>query len=329
VKVFVYVASMVVATALLLGGAILIGVQSPPGSIGLPMTAIFALAVMIYGPLLLGSLTSYWNVTNTAGSRNFYRRWLWVVIGLQFLGAIAIIVFAVILHSPWWLPCLFIAGGAVLTVFALFVGRFLLRHEEAHPRQLSWVPVTRHEVRKKVAAVCITYFAVFALTAAALTVVRASFDDPDFGIAEQLLVALGFAFMGASAACVIVSLSLNRSLRDAVGRDLGTIRKISKVVLGKKKFVLDQGEEVAAAKYAAVAPTVLAFMLSYFILLVLGLGTIQVLRLTSGQVDPWTIGYIAVLGVALIISVPISAVRIRRVRDYARAHEGLLPVADA
>ncbi|WP_425863836.1 hypothetical protein [Arthrobacter sp. TWP1-1] len=328
-KVFVYVASMVLATALMLGGTILIGVQSPPGSIGLQMMAIFALAVMIYGPLVLGSLTSYWNVTKTEGSRSYYRRWLWAVTGLQILGTVAIIVFAVTLHSPWWLPCLFIAGGAALTVFAHFVGRFMLRNEEANPRQPSWAPVTRHEVRKKVAAVCITYFAVFAITAAALAVVRASFDDPDFGVAEQLLGALGFAWMGASAACVIASLSLNRRLKDAVDRDLGTIRKISKVVLQNKEIVLDHGEEVAAAKYAAVGPTVLAFMLAYFILLELGLGTIQVLRFTSGQADGWTIGYCAVLVVTLVIVVPISAVRIRRARDYARAHEGLLPLADA
>ncbi|MEZ2390192.1 hypothetical protein AB6813_11700 [bacterium RCC_150] len=328
-KVLAFIFSLVIATALMLGGTVLIFVQSPRHSIGLQLLAVFALTVMIYGPLSLGSLTSYWNVTRTEGSRRFYKRWLWVVMGLEFLGAIAIIVFAVVVQSPVWLPVLFIAGGIALTGISLLLGRFLLRHDEAHPRPPVWAPITRNEIRRKIAIVAITFAVVFAVAIVVLGVFGVGSNKAALQNGVQPLFALAFALLAAGFACVIVSLPLNRRLRDAVGRDLGTIRKVAKVVLSNKKLDLDQSEQVAAAKYAAVIPTTLSFILSYLTLLYLGLGTQQVQHLISGQADAFTIGFSAFLIVALVILIPIYAVRIRRARAYARDHADLLPPADS
>lgn len=328
-KVLAFILSLVTATALMLGGTVLIVTQSPRHSIGLQLLAVLALTVMIGGPLTLGSLTSYWNVTRTEESHSFYKRWLWVVIGLEFLGAIAIIVFAVIVQSPVWLPALFITGGTALTGISLLMGRFLLRHDEAHPQPPSWAPITRNEIRRKIAIVAITFVVVLAIAIVVLGVLGIGSNDAAAQIGVQLLYALAFALLAAGFACVIVSLPLNRRLRDAVDRDLGTIRKVAKVVLSNKKLDLDQSEQVAAAKYAAIIPTTLAFMLSYLILLYLGLGIQQVQYLISGQVDAFTIGFSAFLVAALVIFIPIFAVRIQRARNYARNHAELLPPANA
>lgn len=328
-KVLAFIFSLVIATGLMLGGAVLIFVLSPQHSTGVQLLAIFALTVMIYGPLTLGSLTSFWNVTRTEESKRFFKRWLWVVAGLEFLGAIAIIAYAVAAQLPVWIPVLFVAGGIGLTGISLLIGRFLLRRDEAHPQPSRWAPITRKEIRRKIAIVAITFVAVFAVALVVLGVLIAGSSGAASHRGVQPLVALAFALLAAGFACVIVSLPLSRRLRDAVGRDLGTIRKVAKVVLSNKKLDLDQSEQVAAAKYAAVIPTALSFMLGYLILLYLGLGIQQVQQFVSGQADAFQIGFSAFLVVALVVFIPIYVVRIRRARIYASSHADLLPPADA
>jgi hypothetical protein len=323
VKVLAFILSVVVATALVLGGTLIIVFQLPNHSIGLLLLATFSLIVLIYGPLALGSLTAYWNVRRTEASRSYYKRWLWVVIGLEVLGAIAIVLFTVVAGAPPWLPVMFIGGGAALTAIAPLVGRLLLRHEESQPRVDSWAPITRNEIRRKLAVVTITFVAVFAAALIVLAVL--SSERSVLQASAQMLYALAFAFLGAGFACIIVSVPLNRRLRDAVGRELGTVRKVSKVVLGRKHLDLNQDEQVAAAKFAAIIPTTLGFMLSYLTLLYLGIGTQQVERFMVGGADAFTIGFSILLVVVLVVFIPIYAVRINRARKYARAHSDLLP----
>lgn len=328
-KVLAFIFSLVIATGLMLGGTVLIFVLSPRQSTGLQLLAMFALTVMIYGPLTLGALTSSWNVTRTEGSKRFYKRWLWVVTGLEFLGAIAIIAYVVAAQLPAWIAVLFIAGGIGLTGVSVLIGRFLLRHDEAHPQPPRWAPITRKEIRRKIAIVAVTFVVIFAVALVVLGVLIAGINDGGPRRGVQPLFALEFALLAAGFACVIVSLPLSRRLRDAVGRDLGTIRKVAKVVLSNKRLDLDQGEQIAAAKYAAVIPTTLSFMLAYLILLYLGIGIQQVQQFVSGHGDAFLVGFSAFLVVALAIFIPVYAVRIRRARIYARNHADLLPPADA
>lgn len=327
-KVLFFILAVVIATTLMLGGAVLIVVQSPSDSFLPQLLAIFALTVMIYGPLVLGSVTSAWNVTRTAESRSFYKRWLWVVLGLELLAAIAIIVFAVLVQSPLWLPLVFIGGGAVLAVIGILVGRFLLRHDEAHPRPSNWAPIAPGEIRRKIVVVALTFFVVLALGVVVFSLVGAG-SDGAFTVGVQALSAAQFALLAAAFACSMVSLPLNRRLQDAVGREFGTVRKVAKVVLGNKKLELDESEQIAAVKYAAIIPTTLAFMLGWIILLYAGLGLQQVQRVVSGDADAFTLGLSVFFVVALVIFIPIYAVRIRRARAYARDHADLLPEPDA
>ena len=95
-KAFAFVAATVVATALLLGGTVLIVLQSPRHSTGLQLLAIMSLVILVYGPLTLGSLRAYWNVNLSDASRRAYRLWFRVITGLEVVGAVGIVAFAIL-----------------------------------------------------------------------------------------------------------------------------------------------------------------------------------------------------------------------------------------
>ena len=317
VRVLAYILSLLLATVITVGGTVLISLQSPHVPDGLLLLAIAALSVLVYGPLVLGSLTASWDVARTPESRGAYRRWLWAVTGLELFGMIAIIVYAVSVRAPWWIPVVSIAGAVTLAALGVMVGRYLLRYEEAHPRPSSWALVTRGEIRRKIAIVSVTFVGVFVLAVVVITIFGAGVEARTR--TGLLLYGLGFALFAAGFACILVALPLNRRLRDAVGRSLGLQRKVARVVLANKRIDLDESEQAAAMKYAAVAPTVLGFTLAYLVLLYLGLGIEQLIQLSSGEGNPFTIGISVFLVAALAVFVPINLVRIRRARQYARS----------
>ncbi|POH71907.1 hypothetical protein [Arthrobacter glacialis] len=326
-KVLAFILSMVVSTALMFGGIFLIVAQSPDHSTSFQLLAFFALTVMIYGPVSLGSMRAYWNVKVTEASRHFYKRWLWVVLGLEVLAAIAIAIFAVFVGMGWWLPSAFIAVEIVLLGIGVLVGDWLRRRDEAHPQQLSWAPVTRAEIARKIAIIAITFIVVLIAGILVLGIVRIVGNaEESLPVGVHLLFALSFASMGASFAGINSTLPLNAQLRDAAVRDMGTMQKVSKVVLRNKQIDLDENEQIAAAKYAAVIPTTLGFMVSYFALLYIGLGAQQVVRLVSGPVDAFTVGMLAALVGVLAFLFPYFIIRVRRARTYARDHADLLPL---
>lgn len=324
-KVLAFILSVLIGTALVTGGTVLIATLSPAHSLGLDLLAVFALTVLIFGPLLLGSLTSYWDVRGSEGSRVYFRRFLWIVLGFEALAGVATIAFSVVVGTPIWIAILFIAGGAVLTLIALAVGRALLRHEQANPRpDEPWRPVSRQEVRRKVLIIAVTFVTVFAAGIGVFGVLLSSDSDGASAIGSQIAFAFQFATVSAALASIIVSVPLNRRLRSTVSGDLGTIRKVAKVVLGNKKMELDETELVAAAKYATIIPTVLGFMLSYLTLLYLGLGLQQVRLILEGRDEPFNIGFTVLLIALLAFFIPYYTVRIRRARTYARDHATVL-----
>lgn len=329
VKVLAFVLSVLIATALVAAGTALIVIQSPSHSLGLDLVAIFALTVFIYGPLLLGSVTSYWDVRGSAGSRASFRRYLWVVLGIEALAAIAIVVYSVMAGTPIWFPIVFIVGGAVLTVAGLTTGRALHRHEQAHPRaDEPWRSVSRHEVRRKVLGIAVTFVAVFIVGLVVFGLVFSDESDRASSLGSQLTFAFQFATIGAALTAILVSVPLNRRLRSTVGGDFGTIRTVGKVVLGNKKVELDHAGQVAAAKYATIIPTILWFQLSYLTLLYLGLGTQQVRMILGGRNEAFNIGFTILLIAFLVAFIPYVVVRVRRARTYAREHAELLPSDD-
>ena len=160
-RVIAYISTIIVATALMLGGAVIVAFSTPRvagvGPLGVAL-AVGALSIFIYGPVILGSLTAYWNVRRSEDATRYFRRYLTVILGLDVLGVAAIVLYAVITGAPAWIPAIFIAVAAVLMVAARLIGPWLLRRDEAHPHPKDeWRPVEHREIMRKIAKIAMTF----------------------------------------------------------------------------------------------------------------------------------------------------------------------------
>lgn len=336
-KLIAGILSVLVATALMFGAIVLVVIRTPRISGGLIVLATVAITVFVYGPLVLGSITAYWNVRKTQESRRYFRRWFIVVLGLELLGAAAIAIYAALSSAPTWLPVLFIGGAIVLLLVALLVGRQLLRHDEANPSpERTWNPIGREEIRRKILIVAITFAGVLVLGIVGFALLLVALGDSRdrnlSGVGVTLAFATEFAFIAAAMACALVTLPLNRRLREALGRDFGQVRTIGKVVLRQKKLDLDEAGQVAAARYAVIVSITLPFQLAYISLLYLGIAIQQVQALMSGNDSRFgsglSIGVLIALVVVLVVYFPLFARRISRARAYARDHAQLVDADD-
>jgi hypothetical protein len=330
VKILAFILSIIVATALLMGGAFLL-ILTTPGheDTGFILAATLSLTVFVYGPLTIGSLTAYWDVRNSPESRRYYSLWFWITLGLEVLAAITLITFSLLASSPIWAAILIIVVGAALTTISPVIGRALLRYDRKRRPEdtAAWTPITRAEIAKKVRAVGITFLATLLISVIGLTVLG-SVIDHKFPAGEVLSFAAQFAFIAGAMACIIVTIPLNRRVRESVTRDIGLVRKIGRVVLRGKSAQLTPDEEVAAAKYSVVMPITLSFALGYITLLYVGIGIGEVRSLSDAYntgLDPYFIGIYIVL---LLVLFPVYILRIRRARRYAREHADLLPTGN-
>jgi len=321
-KVVVYVLSVLVATALLAGGSFLL-VTVTPGRIGwLLLLGTVSLTVFIYGPLMLGSLGTFWDRRRSEESRRYLAWWYRITLALEVLAAVGIVTYAVLTEAPLWLPALFIGVGAVLTVSAVFLGSWLRKREAANPPEVSpWSPISRRDITRKIWKVAVTFAVTVAIGVAFLALFGREIFENDLSVAVVLVA--GIAFIAASMAGILVTLPLLKRMREVVDSDAGLLRKLAKVVLKAKQIDLDEEEQVQAARYAAVASTALPFQLAYFVLLYVGLGIQQVQLLSHPQVRPIIITTLALLLAVLVFLVPLYVRYARRARAYAREHAHL------
>ncbi|MET4782731.1 hypothetical protein [Glaciihabitans sp. UYNi722] len=328
-KVLALVLAVLLADGLVIGGAFLLVGEGSPDS-ALFLLAVASLTVFVYGPLILGSITAYWNVRKSPESRKYFAWWLGIVIGLEVLAAVAIVVYAILVEADVWLPIVFVGGGVVLTAVALLVGRWLLRREETHPAvEQLWAPISRKDILRRIRIVVITFAAILVVGMVVFTLLAGLIGDPRIGLS----FAVQFAFTAAAIACVLVSLPMNRQLRATVSSDLGRLRKIAKVVIRGKQLELDDDEQVAAAKYSVLISITMPFQMGYLLLIYIAIGIQGVRSLVSGDSSAFLIVLSAstlVLFVAvLVIFFPLSFRQIRHARRYARDHADLLPTAEA
>ena len=324
-RVVAFLLALLIATVVTVGGIALIVLTSPDRTIGLLWLPVLTLTVFVDGPLLLGTLSSYWDVRRTPETWRAFRWWFRGVRIAQALGALAIIAFAVLARAPWWVPVAAIALGFLLDVLASRVARVLLARDEARrPAEPGWQPVSRARIVRKILIVAATFVVVLLLALLGLSLLFGVIGDEEDSVASVLLYALEFAFLGAALACIVVTLELNRQLRENVSRDVVELRTIGKVVLRNKAIPLDEAQQVAAAKYAVLASITMPFTVGYLTLLYIGLGMQQVERLQHGP-DPLAIGSLVLFVVVFVVALPLTLLRARRARAYAAAHAELLP----
>ncbi|MCU1421357.1 MAG: hypothetical protein JWN36_1008 [Microbacteriaceae bacterium] len=330
-RVFAYIASVILSTALIFGGVLLLVLVGDAHATVLEvLLSTLPLVVFVYGPLMLGSLAAYWNFNASPESRSYFRRWIWVIAGLEILGAIAFVVYTVLSGAPAWLAVLFIGGAAVLLAAALLIGRALLRQETRRGTpDAAWAPITREELRRKIVRVGITFVIALVVAGVGLSLLEAP-EDGNFAIAFVASQALEFALFAAAFACIIMSLGIARQLRGLAGGDAGLLRTFGRVVLRGKKVELTESQQEGAAKYAATMRIFLPFQVTYIALLYAGILIGQVTTLAISR-HPSALGIptIIVLVVILAVVAPIMVVRTRRSRTYAEQHADLLPATSA
>ena len=326
-RVIAYISTIIVATALMLGGAVIVAFSTPRvagvGPLGVAL-AVGALSIFIYGPVILGSLTAYWNVRRSEDATRYFRRYLTVILGLDVLGVAAIVLYAVITGAPAWIPAIFIAVAAVLMVAARLIGPWLLRRDEAHPHPKDeWRPVEHREIMRKIAKIAMTFVVTLIVGLVVFGLLYQNRPDGS-GFGRAVFSSVQFALIASAFAGILVSLSISRQLRSVTDRDLGLTRRFGMRVLRNKPVELNARETALSAKYAAVMSVVLSFQLTYFILLYCGIGLQQVQQLVSGRTSTVPAVLPLFLIVVLIVLVPLLLVRIRRARTYAAQHAHLL-----
>jgi hypothetical protein len=325
VKVLAFILSTLVTTGLALGGILLICGLTPDASAGAVILASAALSVLSYGPLLLGSLTAYFDVQTSSYSRRTFRLWLIIVGALEAAAGVCIVAYAVLAGAPAWVPILYIGAAGALTLIALGVGRWIFKRERARSSaEEPWSPVSPGDLRRMVFIVAITFVVSVVIAMVTLMVLGRSAEFS--WVTTTLMLAVGFAFFAAAIACSLVTLKLQRRLRGLAGHDLGQTRKLTKVVLGRKPLPLGGDETIAATKFAVPLPTILGFQLAFILLLYVGLTLQQVSLIARGNLGtPYLVGFLLAMALMLAWIVPLQTRRIRRARLYVREHADLLP----
>lgn len=77
-RIVAFILSIVLTSALLLGGVFLIALHLGDDPAWILVTSI-AVTILVYGPLTVGSFRAYWDVRGSDSSRRYYRRVLLVV----------------------------------------------------------------------------------------------------------------------------------------------------------------------------------------------------------------------------------------------------------
>lgn len=322
-----FVVAIVLSNVVVVGGITLLVLAGPHVEAPLVWLPVTALMLIVYPPLLVGTLLSTWNVRSSEETVRYFRRWFTGLGVAQALGAVATVLFSVLGPAAWWLAPLYLVVSALLDLLAIRVGTALRRREDARfPSEPRWTPITRQEIVRRILVVVGVFVGVLLVSSIGLPLLFALDRGKDH-LVDALLFGFEFACLAAGLACTATTLRLQRQVREQVTRDVGVLRRIAKVVVRGKRIELQPGEEALAARYAAITAVTLAFSLGFVLLLYVGIAAQQVEQILDGRTGGFSTGLLVFLVVALVVLVPLQVVRIRRVRAYAREHAALLPAA--
>lgn len=325
-RIAAFILTIVLATGILMGGVVLLVLQSDIENPAWIFAMSLAIIPFVYGPLTIGSFRAYWDVDGSDESRRYFRRVVRFVIGLEIVAAVVTVVSAAASSNGPLIPVVFIGTGVVLTAVALLVGPVAYRYDRAHPTpQREWAAIQPAEIRRKIMTIAITFVGVLALGLVGLVVVNV-LAPRALTVAQLLLFALSFACLAAGGVAILSTLKWNRRLRDVTDRDPARLRRIGRVVLRKKQEELDPRDVTAATRYAAVISITMSFQLAYLVLLYAGIVLQQINTMAEGLGGGFSIFLIALPVVVLAVILPLQVVRIRRARRYIREHAADLKV---
>jgi hypothetical protein len=282
----------------------------------------------VIAPLLLGTYASYWS-WQSPESRKRWRRMLVVLLALQVVGAILVLVAGVLVRVPAWATIAFVVVSLVLTPAFIRLGRIAQRHDVRPSTNDDWVDTTRADLRKGYRNAGIGFL--IGLAAAVVLFVglgaMLGASGKESSIDGRLVLdGLAFAFIGAAVGMALTTSRISRRIREVLGGEYGSVRKIARVVVRGKSEQLTNEEERDAARYALIVGQWLPFQAVQFVALYAGLLLEQAHGwFDTARPDPLLIGTSAFLVVVLVVILPLQLARARRASAYAVAHA--LPAA--
>lgn len=313
-RILLNIGAVLLVAALSAGGAILVAVNTPDER-DLAWLAGAAASGYLVAPLLLASLSSFWDVSRSAASRRGEQRLLLATVGLQVLATVAMCVFTVATGAAWWLTPLFLVVGVAAMAAAVAIVPFLRRVDRARPADTSPLGYGRAEFRRDLRRILVTVVATLiggAAVAGGLLVLLA----PD-EISLVLRYAPLFAVMGGGIACILVSGRLTRRIRDLVGGDMGRANRIGKVVVRNKDIPLAPEDRELIAPFARLSWVSQVYQLVWVVLFFIVTAALQLFRFVDDPTDPWPMWFVVAFGVAFIAVVPVTVIQLRRTRSFA------------
>lgn len=282
----------------------------------------FALTAVAIPGLMGGLYLSYWSWSGQDARRRL-RRLLLVLVGIQLVGAVALLFAAAV--SPAWLlgTAVVVVVGLALDPVTAAIGRAARRIEERRPATATRVPPELdREIRsgwRRGGIGAAIGLAVGVLLIGGLSLLL----DPGETLlgATTIGIVASMVLLGAAIGMLTKSLTLSRRIRDELGGDFSTARRIGRAVAGKGETLTPEDED-AAARYAAIVSRWQPFQLTASLLILVAVGVQQVGNLLEdgGRLDQVRWITLGVLALALVVLLPLTVVRMRRLRAYAVAH---------
>ncbi|MFJ2978749.1 hypothetical protein ACIPEP_07810 [Curtobacterium sp. NPDC087082] len=318
IRVLLYIATIVVATALSLGGGLLVALEFGSAAHGWLVAAAVCTPLVVMGPVLVGALAGYYDHRSSPESQRSLFRVSAVVAAVDVVAAVVFVLTALSAQAPLWVPVLLVVGAGVLLAVARPLGALFRRTEAPitdHGEDVPGVGVVRRGVRS-----IVTTFVIAAVVCTIGVTLLAAFSDRGGALLQVVLLGGQLTFTATAMAAIVVALPLNRALRDSGGRDLGRLQRYAKVVLRGKELPLDEADRAGAVRYARIVPLALQFQLVFTGLLYVAIAFQFVSSAVRGDLGLLPVVFLVAMVVVLAWAIPLSVRRIGRARRYAEQH---------
>ncbi|MCC8906416.1 hypothetical protein [Curtobacterium sp. GD1] len=318
IRVLLYIATIVVATALSLGGGLLVALELGSAAHGWLVAAAVCTPLVVMGPVLVGALAGYYDHRSSPESQRSLFRVSAVVAAVDVVAAVVFVLTALSAQAPLWVPVLLVVGAGVLLAVARPLGA-LFRGTEAPISDLSDDVPGVGLVRRAIRSIATT-FVIAAVVCTIGVTLLAAFSDRGGALLQVVLLGGQLTFTATAMAAIVVALPLNRALRDSGGRDLGRLQRYAKVVLRGKELPLDEADRAGAVRYARIVPLALQFQLVFTGLLYVAIAFQFVSSAVRGDLGLLPVVFLVAMVVVLAWAIPLSVRRIGRARRYAEQH---------
>lgn len=295
-------------------------IGTPDGTrLALGSLAVCALATP---PMLAGVFASYWSWD--ASARRRLRVTLGVLLAVQGAGAIGLIVLTLARSGLVVAAVVLVAIAGALDPAAIALGRTARRVELRRGRPEGGLDAFRARVAvgwRRGGIGAAIGLAVGILTGALLLLPLARSGNAPSAV---VFAPIG-AGLGASIGMLTVAVSMAGRVRDLLGGDASSARRIGRAVRGKPE-ALTADEQVRAARYAVAAPAWIRLQVTQSTTNALAVVAILALTLLgpSGNDLPgagWLLGAVMTLLIATVVAaVVLLRRRTRALGEYAAAH---------